>query len=68
MVGDLSIIDIKNASATLLSQYGTIDLSGVRALPLGVAAERSVHYIWYYFTFLLSLPHTFLLEGVVLML
>jgi hypothetical protein len=23
--------------------------SGVRALPLGVAAERSFHYIWYYF-------------------
>jgi hypothetical protein len=22
---------------------------GVRALPLGVAAKRSVHYIWYYF-------------------
>ena len=25
--------------------------SGVRALPLGVAAKRSVHYIWYYFSF-----------------
>ena len=24
--------------------------SGVRALPLGVAAERSVHNIWYYFS------------------
>ena len=24
--------------------------SGVRALPLGVAAEWSVHYIWYYFS------------------
>jgi hypothetical protein len=27
--------------------------SRVRALPLGVAAERSVHYIWYYFSFCL---------------
>jgi hypothetical protein len=26
--------------------------SGVRALPLGVAVERSVHYIWCYFSFL----------------
>ena len=29
--------------------------SGVRALPLGVAAKRSVHYIWYYFSFFLFL-------------
>ena len=28
-----------------LNQIGP---SGVRALPLGVATERSVHYIWYY--------------------
>ena len=27
--------------------------SGVHALPLAVTAERSVHYIWYYFSFLL---------------
>ena len=27
----------------------SIGPSGVRALPLGVAAKRSVHYIWYYF-------------------
>ena len=42
--------------------------SGVRALPLGVAAKRSVHYIWYYFfsIFFFSVPHTFLPEGVVL--
>ena len=34
--------------------------SGVRALPLGVAAERSVHYIWYYFSsFFLSLSATY---------
>ena len=39
--------------------------SGVRALPLGVAAEQSVHYFWDYFSFL-SVPHTFLQEGVVL--
>ena len=31
-------------------------------LPLGVAAERSVHYFWDYF-FLSSMPHTFLPEG-----
>ena len=24
--------------------------SGVPALPLGIAAERSIHYIWYYFS------------------
>ena len=55
--------------------------SGVRALPLGVAAKRSVHYIWYwsersacatlylvlfFFLFLfLSVPHTFLPEGLI---
>ena len=38
--------------------------SGVRALPLGVDAERSVHYFWDYFSS--SVPHTFLPEGVVL--
>jgi hypothetical protein len=51
---------------TILS---TIGPSGVHALPLGVSAERSVHYIWYYFSFFflfLSVPHTFLPEGVVL--
>ena len=37
--------------------------SGVRALPLGVAAELSVHYFWDYFSF--SPPHTFLPEGVI---
>ena len=41
--------------------------SRVRALPLGAAAEQSVHSIWYYFSFLSSsVPHTFLPEGVVL--
>ena len=37
----------------------------MRALPLGVAAKRSVHYIWYYFSLFLflSVPHTFLPEG-----
>ena len=43
--------------------------SGLRALPLGVAAERSVHCIWYYFSsffFFFYQPHTFLTEGVVL--
>ena len=41
--------------------------SGVRALPLGVAAEQSVHYICYYLSvFFFSPPHTFLPEGVVL--
>ena len=54
-----------------LSISSRIDIgqSGVRALPLGVAVEPSVHYIWYYFSFLsffLSVPHTFLPEGVVL--
>ena len=41
--------------------------SGVRELPLGVAAERSVHYFWDYCSFflLLSPPHTFLPEGFV---
>ena len=39
--------------------------SGVCALPLGIAAERHVHYIWYYFSFF-SVPHTFLLERVAL--
>jgi hypothetical protein len=39
--------------------------SGVRALPLDVAAERSDNYIWYKFPSLFSPPHTFLLEGVV---
>ena len=39
----------------------------VRALPLGVAGERSVHYFWDYFSFfLLSGSNTFLPEGVVL--
>jgi hypothetical protein len=41
--------------------------SGVRALPLAVAAEQSVYYIRYYFSFLfffLSVPHTFLPEWV----
>jgi hypothetical protein len=40
----------------------------VRALPLGVAAERGVHYFCDYFSFFLflSLPHTFLPEGAVL--
>ena len=32
--------------ASLIHNFGQ---SGVRALPLGVAAKRSVHYIWYYF-------------------
>ena len=50
-----------------LNSRNFIGPSGVRALPLGVTAERSVHYIWYYFSFFLSsLPHTFLPEGVVL--
>ena len=35
-------------------QYYKIGPSGVRALPLGIAAERSVHYIWYYFVFFFS--------------
>ena len=52
-----------------LNQNPTVGPSRVRALPLGVAAERSVHYIWYYFSsFLLSVPHTFIPEGVVLWL
>ena len=38
--------------------------SGVRALPLGVAAKRSVHYICDYFSFL-SPPHTVLPEGII---
>jgi hypothetical protein len=41
--------------------------SGVHALPLGVAAEQSVHYILLYFSFFFSsVPHTFLPEGDVL--
>ena len=31
--------------------FGIIGPSGVGGLPLGVAAKRSVHYIWYYFSF-----------------
>ena len=42
-------------------------LSWVRALPLGVAVERGVYFIWYYFSsFLFFFSATFLLEGVVL--
>ena len=37
----------------------------MRALPLGVAAERSVHYFCDYY-FFCSAPHTFLPEGVVI--
>ena len=33
--------------------------SGVHALPLGVAAERSVHYIWDYFSFSFWDPYFF---------
>ena len=43
--------------------------SKVCAVPLGIAAVRSVHYFWDYFFFLLSFfsgSHTFLAEGVVL--
>ena len=41
-------------------------LSGVLALPLGMAAEQSVHYFCDYLSssFFLSVPHTFLSEGV----
>ena len=47
--------------------YDSVRPSVVRALPLGVAAEQNVHYFWDYFSsFLLSPPHTFLPEGVVL--
>ena len=47
--------------------YDSVRPSVVRALPLGIAAEQSVHYFWDYFSsFLLSPPHTFLPEGVVL--
>jgi hypothetical protein len=51
----------------LLPQQQQIGPRGVCALPLGVAAERSVHYIWYYFSsfLFLSVPHAFLLGGVV---
>ena len=50
------------------SFFSFIGQSRVRALPLGDAAERSVHYIWYYFSFSssFSVPHTFLPEGDVL--
>jgi hypothetical protein len=42
--------------------------SGVRALSLGIAAERSFHYIWYYFSSVLFFFRAtfFLLGGVVL--
>ena len=54
-------------SHQLTTMAVTIGPSGVRVLPLGVAAERSVHYFWDYFSFFLSSPpHTFLPEGVVL--
>ena len=36
------------AKYMLMHTLCIIGPSGVRALPLGVAAERSVHYIWYY--------------------
>ena len=48
-----------------MSDY-LIGPSGVRALPLGVAVEQSVHSFCDYFSFFFSLPHTFLPEGVVL--
>ena len=47
-------------------KYAVIGPSGVRALPLGVAAERSVLYFWDFFFFFSSVPHTYLPEGVVL--
>ena len=40
--------------------------SGVCALPLGVARERSVHYVWDFLLLFFSGSHTFLPEGVVL--
>ena len=53
---------------SLTDHLTCIGPSGVRALPLGVAAGRSVHYFCDYFSFLFlsSVPHTFLPEGVVL--
>ena len=42
------------ASICILSEKSQIGPSGVRALTLGVAAERSVHYICDYFSFSLS--------------
>ena len=49
----------------MVTQF-TIGPSGVRALPLGVAAKQSVHYICdYLFLFFCSPPHTFLREGAI---
>jgi hypothetical protein len=62
-----------NKSISMYMNVVTLDRSsvfgpsGVRALPLGVAAKRSVHYICDYFSSFsfFSPPHTFLLEGVI---
>jgi hypothetical protein len=39
---------LQNAVSTIFRNY--FGPSGVRALPLGIAAEQRVHYIWYYFS------------------
>ena len=39
-------IFICDTNLWFVSDFGP---SGVRALPIGVAAERSVHYFWYIF-------------------
>ena len=44
--------------------FHEIGPSGVRALPLGVAAERSVLYFGIIFLFFFSVPHSFLPDGV----
>ena len=56
-----------SAEEKLLQPLVTLQLnwSGVRALPLGIAAEQSVHYFGDYFSSS-SVPHTLLPEGVVL--
>ena len=42
----------KEEAGRSMCVYFNIGPSGVRALPLGVAAERSVNYFWDYFSFI----------------
>ena len=51
---------LRRALITSTLYYLIIGPSGVRVLPVGVAANRSVHY-FSFLSFLLPVPHTFLL-------
>ena len=62
----ISIVVLSNPPDKFYNKH--VGPSEVCALPLGIAAERSVHYFWDYFSspFFLTGSHTFLPEGVVL--